>query len=529
MNIAELKNHPNNNATFRDLAGEEFEDLKASIRDHGIIEPVVINQHGVIICGHQRVRACREIGITDVPVVVREVASDEEHETLLIEENLRRRQLLPSESFKAVKRLYELMGIEGQGNRGDLTSATVAEVAAEIGKSERTVARMRTLADLIPPLAAMLDAGTLNQTAAYQIAQMDEDGQQQVFAMLEEQRMAAEADKRAAVRLTTEQAKKIKDDYNAKLRAAEEERQVQSRTLARLEKEVDSLRGKLPTQDVMDKLRKLEAELEAERKRPPVKEIEVKIVPPDDYDDLKDAVEQSKKELAGYKRDLKEARRELKEARKEVAPVDLPEYTKRLTLIHGPVIDLSSIPDNSIDCIITDPPYPAEFLPAFSDLSRTAARVLKPGGSCIVMSGQMYIPEVVQRLGEHLKYHWLLSYLTPGGQAVQVFPRKVNTFWKPLLWFTKGDYSREWVGDVCKSQTNDNDKRFHHWGQSLSGMADVVKRFSNAGDTILDPFLGGGTTGVVALSLDRFFVGADVDAAAVSTAEKRIKEFFENV
>lgn len=117
---------------------------------------------------------------------VAEVASDEEHETLLIEENLRRRQLLPSESFKAVKRLYELRGIE-LGNNGG--SATVADLADEIGKSERTVRTMRTLADLIPPLAAMLDAGTLNQTAAYQIAQMDEDGQQQVFAMLEDQRV----------------------------------------------------------------------------------------------------------------------------------------------------------------------------------------------------------------------------------------------------------------------------------------------------------------------------------------------------
>lgn len=156
MEISEIKSHPNNTATFRDLAGEEFEDLKASIRDHGIIEPVVINQHGVIICGHQRVRACREIGITDVPVVVREVASDEEHETLLIEENLRRRQLLPSESFKAVKRLYELRGIDGAGSRGDLTGATVAQVAAELGKSERTVKTMRTLAELIGKSSAYI-------------------------------------------------------------------------------------------------------------------------------------------------------------------------------------------------------------------------------------------------------------------------------------------------------------------------------------------------------------------------------------
>lgn len=56
-------------------------------------------------------------------------------------------------------------------SHGDTTrDVTVASLAAELGKSERTVKTMRTLADLIQPLAAMLDAGTLNQTAAYQIA-----------------------------------------------------------------------------------------------------------------------------------------------------------------------------------------------------------------------------------------------------------------------------------------------------------------------------------------------------------------------
>ena len=175
MEISEIKSHPNNTATFRDLAGEEFEDLKASIRDHGIIEPVVINQHGVIICGHQRVRACVELGIADVPVVVREVATDEEHETLLIEENLRRRQLLPSESFKAVKRLYELRGIKHGGDKQTATVAacSVAELACELGKSERSVRTMRTLADLIEPLATMLDRNEITQAVAYQLAQLD--------------------------------------------------------------------------------------------------------------------------------------------------------------------------------------------------------------------------------------------------------------------------------------------------------------------------------------------------------------------
>lgn len=139
---------------------------------------VVINQHGVIICGHQRVRACRVLGITEVPVVVREVASDEEHETLLIEENLRRRQLLPSESFKAVKRLYELNGIDGAGRpKIDGNTATVAELAKNQNKSERTIRTMRTLADLIEPLATMLDHGEITQAVAYQLAQLDAVGQ----------------------------------------------------------------------------------------------------------------------------------------------------------------------------------------------------------------------------------------------------------------------------------------------------------------------------------------------------------------
>ena len=47
MHIAELKQHPRNTETFRDLTGEEFEDLKASISEHGIIEPIIVNQHGV--------------------------------------------------------------------------------------------------------------------------------------------------------------------------------------------------------------------------------------------------------------------------------------------------------------------------------------------------------------------------------------------------------------------------------------------------------------------------------------------------
>ena len=212
---------------------------------------------------------------------------------------------------------------------------------------------------------------------------------------------------------------------------------------------------------------------------------------------------------------------------RETAPADLPALDARCRLVTAHVATLTEhLEPGSIDCILTDPPYPRGFLPVYEDLARTAAGVLKPGGICLVMVGQSYLPEIIAAMTRHLRYHWTVAYLTPGGQATQLWDRKVNTFWKPVLWFVNAagedDYAGDWVGDVARSEPNDNDKRFHHWGQSESGMADLVRRFSAAGETLLDPFLGGGTTGVVALSLDRLFVGADIDAKAVETSRIRL-------
>lgn len=187
---------------------------------------------------------------------------------------------------------------------------------------------------------------------------------------------------------------------------------------------------------------------------------------------------------------------------------------------------LTEIPDGSIDYIITDPPYPKEYLPLYSDLSSVASRVLKPGGSLIVMTGQSYLPEVIERLSEHMQYHWCLAYTTPGGQSPQLFTKKVNSFWKPVLWFVNGKYEGEWVGDVLKSPVNDNDKRYHEWGQSLNGIKDIVERFTNPGNTILDPFLGGGTTGVAAVTTNRKFIGADINQSSINISENRIKEVY---
>lgn len=201
---------------------------------------------------------------------------------------------------------------------------------------------------------------------------------------------------------------------------------------------------------------------------------------------------------------------------------DLPES---VALYSGDFRDvLLDIEPDSVDVIITDPPYPREYLSLYQALACHAARVLKPGGSLLAMAGQSYLNRLYPMMDEYLAYHWTISYLTPGGQSPQIWPRKVNTFWKPILWYVKGEYGGDWHGDVIKSDVNDNDKRFHHWGQSESGIARLVDAFSSPGDLILDPFVGGGTTGIVAIAMSRRFIGIDISDEAITTTRQRLGE-----
>jgi site-specific DNA-methyltransferase (adenine-specific) len=218
---------------------------------------------------------------------------------------------------------------------------------------------------------------------------------------------------------------------------------------------------------------------------------------------------------------IKAQKKANKREKKEAVPAIITRSAYRL--LTGDLMEVGkSIDSQSIDWIVTDPPYPREFIPEYERLAQLAQRVLKPGGSLLVMCGQSYLPELMALMTPCLRYHWTLAYLTPGGQSVQLWERNVNTFWKPVLWFVNGDYTGDWIGDVSKSAVNDNDKRFHDWGQSESGMADLVERFTYPGQTILDPFMGAGTTGVVAVRGGRQFIGIDMDAACVAIAEERL-------
>lgn len=236
-----------------------------------------------------------------------------------------------------------------------------------------------------------------------------------------------------------------------------------------------------------------------------------------------DPIEKIEAALAELSEQHRRMASEAKKAAREAIPDDMPEHDDRYTLIVGDFVDaLKDTPDASIDVIITDPPYGTAHVGLYEQLACEAARLLKPGGSLLAMCGQYTLPETLYAMSKHIRYHWTLAYLTPG-QSPQIFPRKVNTFWKPVLWFVNGEYDGAWIGDVAKS--SENDKRFHMWGQSESGMADLIEKFSCAGDLILDPFLGGGTTAVVALKLNRRIIGVDLDPQHIETTKERIEQW----
>ena len=172
-----------------------------------------------------------------------------------------------------------------------------------------------------------------------------------------------------------------------------------------------------------------------------------------------------------------------------------------------------NIEDNSVPSIITDPPYPEEFLYLWDQLGEVAARVLEPGRFLVAYSGQMYLDKVMGILSKHLSYCWTIA-LIHNGPTQSVHPRNIICTWKPILVFRKGgpgkiDVDVEYTVD---SFTKDyRDKQFHEWGQGEAAIGYCIDKFSKPGELILEPFAGGGTTLVVAAEKKRKCIGIEID------------------
>ena len=185
-----FKNHP-----FKVLDDEKMSDLVESIRVNGILSPVLVRPDGEdsyeMISGHRRMHAAKIVGLTMIPAIVREM-SDDEAIVYMVDSNIQREELLPSEKafackmkMDAVKRGAGRPSKENSCQNGTNYRADY-ELSNQVGESARTIQRFIRLTELIPELLDMVDSKRLQFTAGVEISYIDKEIQQWICEYIHE-------------------------------------------------------------------------------------------------------------------------------------------------------------------------------------------------------------------------------------------------------------------------------------------------------------------------------------------------------
>ena len=234
--------------------------------------------------------------------------------------------------------------------------------------------------------------------------------------------------------------------------------------------------------------------------------------------------------LAGVKRaesERKKAKRAADLADKAAAGAPLPDTDGLTTFVCG-IADLAKhVPAGGVDAIITDPPDARHAIELYSHLAEFAVHALRPGGGLYVLTSQMYLPEVMDRLRvDGLKYRWLLAYWSPN-DGRKYGGRRITSGWKPVLFFTRDGAGPDKHGmDVAPAQSDCN-RRYEllrEWGQDGAAFAQVLEEFVNPGSVVCDPFCGSGATLAVAHEMGYACIAADVSADEVARARTALTD-----
>ena len=185
------KLHPFDGHPFKVVDNEEMDQLVESIRTQGVLNPVVVrlieNGEYEVISGHRRLHACKKVGIETIPALVMDMDRDAAA-IALVDSNLHREHILPSEKAFAYK--LKLEALKQQGQRTDLTSRQVvgkletADMIAD-GESGRQVQRYIRLTHLIPEILQMVDDRKIALTPAVDISYLTKKEQEDLLETME--------------------------------------------------------------------------------------------------------------------------------------------------------------------------------------------------------------------------------------------------------------------------------------------------------------------------------------------------------
>ena len=171
---------------------EDMERLVQSIDNNGVLNPVILRKNGEryeLIAGHRRKHACLRLGISGIPAIVRELSRDEAV-VEMVDSNLQREHILPSEKAFAYKMKMDAM--KRQGERTDLTSRPMGEkllsveaVAESAEESARQIHRYIRLTELIPELLTMVDEEKIAFRPAVELSYLTHDEQTDLLETIE--------------------------------------------------------------------------------------------------------------------------------------------------------------------------------------------------------------------------------------------------------------------------------------------------------------------------------------------------------
>ena len=178
--LVPFENHP-----FKSRDGIEQQELTESIKEYGLLEPVIVRPSSVgkyeIISGHRRIEACKELGITAVPVTIKELTKDEAV-VQMVDSNIHREHILPSEKAFAYK-----MKLEALKHQGKTYGQVVHKSRDNISDTEsgRNIQRYIRLTYLIPELLKLVDEDKIAFTPAVEISYLSEYEQRTLLDQIE--------------------------------------------------------------------------------------------------------------------------------------------------------------------------------------------------------------------------------------------------------------------------------------------------------------------------------------------------------
>ena len=187
--------HPFKNHPFRVLDDDRMMETVESVKAYGVLVPIIArpSEDGYeIVSGHRRKRACELAGLDEIPVIVRNL-DDDEAVIIMVDSNLQRENILPSERAKAYQMKLEAIKRQtargrpvGDNSRQVGENYSVSKVAEDLGESERQVQRFIRLNQLEQTLMDKVDSGKLAFTPAVELSYLKPEEQQWLDAALEE-------------------------------------------------------------------------------------------------------------------------------------------------------------------------------------------------------------------------------------------------------------------------------------------------------------------------------------------------------